>query len=649
MRIKFILFLLLFFCFTIFLNGQNNIDSLKNIIQKQTDTTLFNSLLKLGDLYYEKGQLDSSIKFYAIGENKTLTKKSEKFNCQFLIKLGTMNREKGIYNVSSQYLYKALTLSEKNNFVSLKAKCYNGIAIISAIQKDYEKAIETYNKSLKIYKETNNDRGLASIYNNLGLIYLDKKENSTALKYFFKALNINLQNSEDYQIATNSENIGLTYSNLENHDLGNIYFAKALKIWYMQGDYNSISINLGYIGNTLILQKKYQSAIDTLQKGLIYAKQANSQASIRDITSYFSKAYEGLNDFKNSLYYYKISKQLKDSLQNGEKLQEITEIQLNYDFNKIKLQDSIKHQVEVSLKEKQLSTEKNYNYIISSILLVILVLLFFVYKNYKEKNKAHNVIKQQKEIVESKQKEILDSISYAKKIQDALLFQANVLNKISPNNFVLFNPKDIVSGDFYWATLHNSNFYLAVCDSTGHGVPGAFMSLLNIGFLNEAIKEKEIVEPHSILNYVRDRLIDTISNDGQKDGFDGILICINQTTKKITYSASNNSPVLISDSNLIELPKDRMPVGKGENLVSFNLYNLPYKENDMLFLSTDGYADQFGGPNGKKFKKKQLNQLLLSNSKLPLEKQKEELHKNFKTWQGHLDQVDDICIIGLKL
>jgi len=626
-----------------------SVDSIRVKLSQQKDTTKLISLLKIGDIFYNSGQLDSAMVYLKDGLSKANNLKNFKFRGAFLIKLGLMEREKGVYNKASEYYYKALEIADKNSFVGQKASCYNGIAIISAIQKDFKKAVEYYNKSLDIYKATNNLSGLSSIYNNIGLLYLDQKNNSTGLKYFLKALDINKSLSNDFGIAVNSENIGLIYDQLNDFNLAFIYFGKALKIWYQRNDDNSISINQGYMGNSYIKQKKWQRAVDTLQKSLLFAKKANSLPAQRDNSYYLSTAYEGLNDTKNSLEYFKFAKQLGDSIQNNEKTKEITEIQLNYAFNKIKVQDSIKHQLEVQVKENQLKTEKNYKYIVSSVLFLILILLFFVFKNYKEKTKANSIITEQKNIVEKKQKEIVDSITYARRIQSALLAHKEFINQNINDHFVLFKPKDIVSGDFYWATKKGDNFYLAVCDSTGHGVPGAFMSLLNIGFLSEAISEKNILAPNDILNYVRERLISSVSKDGQQDGFDGILLCINQKTNAVSYAASHNSPIVISDSSIIQMGTDKMPVGKGVKETPFKLFEMNVKPKDTIYLYTDGYADQFGGINGKKFLLKKLNELIASISIEPLSKQKEILDKRFEDWRGNLEQVDDVLVIGIRI
>jgi serine phosphatase RsbU (regulator of sigma subunit) len=167
--------------------------------------------------------------------------------------------------------------------------------------------------------------------------------------------------------------------------------------------------------------------------------------------------------------------------------------------------------------------------------------------------------------------------------------------------------------------------------------------------VNEAIGEKNITQPNQVFNYVRKKLIENISREGQKDGFDGVLLCMNQDTKEITYAAANNKPVIISDNNLRELPSDRMPVGYGERKEEFNLHTVKLQKNDTLYLFTDGYADQFGGPKGKKFMYKKLHEFLINIAGQPFERQTEALNANFETWKGKLEQVDDVCVIGLRI
>lgn len=277
-----------------------------------------------------------------------------------------------------------------------------------------------------------------------------------------------------------------------------------------------------------------------------------------------------------------------------------------------------------------------------------ITIVFFIF--FKQDNlNFQKAILHQKEIIEEQQKEMVDSINYAKRIQYTFLAHEKLLQRNLPEHFILFKPKDIVSGDFYWATKKGYAFYMAVCDSTGHGVPGAFMCLVNMSFLNEAISERNITAPNEILNHVRKQLIENLG--GGNDGMDAILMKFENSGGglKVEYAAANNEPILIRDNKVTLLPKDKMPVGRGEKTDSFTLHTIDVKKGDTLYLLTDGMADQFGGPKGKKFKFKQLEETLLANHNLPIAEQRNVLEKVFNSWKGNLEQVDDILLMGIKI
>lgn len=272
-------------------------------------------------------------------------------------------------------------------------------------------------------------------------------------------------------------------------------------------------------------------------------------------------------------------------------------------------------------------------------------------------------ISHQKEEIEDKQKEILDSIIYARRIQRALLASDQLLKENLKDYFVFFQPKDVVSGDFYWASLlPNKQFALITADSTGHGVPGAIMSMLNISCLKEAVESEKLITPKDILNHARKKVIDTLANDGSqeggKDGMDCSLACFDFKAPSLHYAAANN-PIWIARKyetqeqdpvELIELPCDKMPVGKHDrDTVSFQQNTFELKSGDMVYTLTDGFADQFGGPKGKKFMYKKLKDLLIAISQLSSEEQFNKVKQAFEEWKGELEQVDDVSLIGIRI
>jgi len=229
----------------------------------------------------------------------------------------------------------------------------------------------------------------------------------------------------------------------------------------------------------------------------------------------------------------------------------------------------------------------------------------------------------------------------------------DLLNQHLHNYFILFKPKDVVSGDFYWAdTLPNGNFVLATADSTGHGVPGAIMSLLNITSLEKAVEH--LTNPAEILNHTRQTIIKRLKRDGSaeggKDGMDCSLIIFDIKNKQLHIAAANNPIWIVRGNELIEIKADKMPVGKHDrDQDSFTSHSIQINEGDIIYTLTDGFPDQFGGEKGKKFMSKNLKELLLANAHLPMQQQKELLNNTFNNWVGDLEQVDDVTLIGIKI
>lgn len=270
------------------------------------------------------------------------------------------------------------------------------------------------------------------------------------------------------------------------------------------------------------------------------------------------------------------------------------------------------------------------------------------------KERTQEVVKQ-KELIEEHQKEIVDSINYAQRIQRSMLSSNEMLDENLKDYFIFFQPKYIVSGDFYWAApLANNQFALVTADSTGHGVPGAIMSMLNISCLKEAVKGNKLTSPSEILNYTRTQIIEHLSNDGSleggKDGMDCSLISFDFANNKLTYAAANNPVWIVRGKELLEFAPDKMSVGKHDkDTISFTQHTIDLQKGDIVYTLTDGMPDQFGGQKGKKFMYRQLKELLVSIAVLSMPEQKEALKQSFDNWMGTLEQVDDVTLIGVKV
>ncbi|MCX7861960.1 MAG: SpoIIE family protein phosphatase [Bacteroidales bacterium] len=305
-----------------------------------------------------------------------------------------------------------------------------------------------------------------------------------------------------------------------------------------------------------------------------------------------------------------------------------------------------------------------YAYILYGLILISIV--YWYVRSRSKKLKAANEalrekqlsaleIARQKEELSIKNKNITDSINYAKRIQEALLPSEYLFRKLLPDSFILYKPRDIVSGDFYWVTEKESKIFVAAVDCTGHGVPGAFMSIIGYDLLKNITREQNIEDPAEILNLLNLGVSDTFSkqsyNDEIKDGMDMGLLVIDRINKQLQYAGAFNPLYIIRNKQLIEIKGNRFSIGKmeGNEHKKFDLHTLEYENNDMLYLFSDGYADQIGGPMQKKFKFRRFQHLLLSIHSLPLNKQKDFLNETFETWKGEMEQVDDILIIGIRL
>jgi phosphoserine phosphatase RsbU/P len=284
----------------------------------------------------------------------------------------------------------------------------------------------------------------------------------------------------------------------------------------------------------------------------------------------------------------------------------------------------------------------------------ITLLIYLGVRLFKEENNKYaEKIEEQNRALEEKNQEITDSINYARKIQGALIPSEEEFNSHFRESFVLFQPKDIVSGDFYWITRKDGHIFYATGDCTGHGVPGGFMTMLGISFLDEIINEKNIFEPAEILNLLRDRIIHTLKQTGgsgeSKDGMDIVICRYNPETLVLTYAGANNSLYVFSGQGLKEYPPDKQPCGFHHELRPFSQHSLKLTEGDCIYTFTDGLPDQFGGPKGKKYKYRQMEELALSIQSKSLRDQKKALQNSFEKWKGALEQIDDVCIIGVKI
>jgi serine phosphatase RsbU (regulator of sigma subunit) len=599
-------------------------------------------------------------------------------------------RGEGNYHKAIRYAEEALTEAENIKFNTGIADACNALAAIYDEQGQYPKSLAYYTRTIKIHELQNDDAGICRDYNNIGLVYEKLSNFKTALNYYGKALQIAEKLKKKPTLSAIYFNIGAVYTYTGEYHKSLVYYFKSLKIDNELNDEEAISDCYANIGINYTYLMQYDTALQYCLSGLKLKKKLNNPfgigVSYLNMSDVYNKqgkyvmaktyldsalnvsekigavdnlrlAYQGLADVSYALknyqdaYNYHVKfKQVTDSMFNTENSEALNQIKINYEVEKKDAEQAQQNALAASNKNRQ-------NIIIISVIIVlILVSVFslFLYKRFKITNQQKEIISEQKELVEEKQREISDSINYAKRIQTSFLANELEFKKYFADYFILFNPKDVVSGDFYWTASVDSKFYVAVADSTGHGIPGAFMSLLNISLLNEGVLSKNFTSTVDILNFVRRILILGLKPDetgqGGNDGMDCVLFSIDFKTMEMEFSGANNPLWIVREGVIIELKPDKMPVGRSpKEFVTFTSQKFQMQKGDLIYSFTDGYADQFGGPKGKKFKYKQLEEMLLNSHNYPLSVQKDTLHQTFINWKNSLEQVDDVTILGFKI
>ena len=520
----------------------------------------------------------------------------------------------GDYNTALDHISKSLSYHQKVNDRFETARCLLQLGFLYSWMNDNLTSIETYEEALQMSRELNNRAVEAACLMGLGHTYLQMKEWDKCGDNLFRSMGIRKQIGDMRGYAASMNAYLALCVETGKYSEGEGLAREGIELATGLGDKMGITRFAVDLGKIFAKQNKTEEAEKTLLDALAMGEKLNLKMVVPPANLTLSDIYQKKGDFEKALEHFKLFHKSNEELYNIDAALKTKSVQLT-------------GKIESAQKEAEINRLKNVE----------------LKKAYAE--------------IEEKNKDITDSINYAKRIQQALLSSDGMLKKNLNEYFVFYQPKDIVSGDFYWSVEKNGSFYLAICDSTGHGVPGAFMSLLNISFLNEAISEKNISHPNEVFNHVRKRLIESISNDGGQDGMDGILISLKSqvSSLKLEYAAANNAPLLVQNEKIIELDADKMPIGLGSKKDSFTHYTVPLPNGEgqggasVLYLYTDGYADQFGGEKGKKFKYKQLQEKLLAISDKPLDQQKKILEETFENWKGNNEQTDDVLIIGIKI
>ena len=590
-------------------------------------------------------------------------RKSIKIKTEINDRIGISNSYNGIascyyimgnYQQALLYYFKALKIAEETNAKFGISRSQLNIASVFISQNKFDASLNYMEKALKTKKEIEDYEGEGLIYINMAALYTVKKEYQKAIDCCLKAIHLSEKMTVREVVLTAYVNLANIYVEQQKIDEALVYFMKAYEGSMKTGaKITLVAVTTG-IGNCYEQKKDAAAAIQFYKKSMNMAEEINYKIGVRDACSNLSKLYEKQGDYKQALVYDKLLAAVKDTLLNEESLKQTSELNTRYETDK-KEKEILLLTKDQQLKDKTLKEQRLVRIGLIIGLGLFLILSFLLYNRYRFKQRANLILEKQKEVIHHKNTLITDSIDYAKTIQEAILPDDEKLQSVFQDYFILYKPKAIVSGDFYWVGKKEGSIICAVADCTGHGVPGAFMSLLGHNILENVIQRDIATDPGSILTELNKEIVLRFSKEkggeNVKHAMDIAIIRIDPATLQLQYAGAGNSVYLVRDHMLTEIKADKQSTGiisKDHKDVIYTNHKYDLKAGDMIYLFSDGFADQKGGPDNKKFYYQPFKDLLAKMSQLPVDEQKQQLDEALAAWMGEGEQIDDILIMGIR-
>lgn len=641
-----------------------------------------------GDLRVALGWYQQALKYY--DAKRDITSSTHIMNS-----IGVIYSRMGDYKKANDYFHDALSNYQKTGGETGIAQTLNNIGVVLKQQKQYRRSLEYFEKALLLNQKLNNRGEVARCYNNIGLIYKQLGQYNTALEYHQKSLKISQERNDKREIAYGWHYLGGVYEKHLEHNKAARYFKRSLALGQQLQNKQLISVNLLSLGQVSMHTKKQDTALIFAQDALILANKSGDKKTQKHAAGLLAKIYASLEDYKKAYKYQVIFKEKSDSLLNIKNIRAIVLKESQAKFAK-----------EKEKQTNEIARQRQSQYIYMLVIFGMLFLLLLIFRSLRVKRKANEKLKQKNEMINLKNYEIstqrdeilekntllskqrnelaaqktmmLESIHYAEELQQSVLPSYEVLLSAFRECFVLFKPRDIVSGDFYWIKKMTGRTFFAIADCTGHGIPGALMSMLAISSLNEVINPNIPSDTSTILDELRNKvkyvLHQVNSEVEHKDGLD-IAFCIVDHNKQVLHFSGAYSPLYLlrakpratfeingepateskkykytydKDVTLIEIKGDRQPVGVFIREQPFLSYSIALQPGDLFYSFTDGYIDQLGGDEGKKFVATNLKDLIVTHWHEPMAIQQSIFSQALVNWQGNNAQVDDILMMGIK-
>ncbi len=572
--------------------------------------------------------------------------------------LGVLNKNRGDYDKALGNYLKSVRLQEEHKFNDALPYTYNNIGTIYSLKSEYPKALEYFNKALLQFESINHQLRVIGTLNNIGNVYSEMGDQEKALENYLRSLTIYEELDDNSQAFVPFSNIGNIYFQKGEWDNAMAFYESALDLEKLNNDKNGMANALHNIGIVYKRTEKYDLAIEKFNEALGLVQETNNKRLIEIIYGSMAETYFTSGDLFLAYSFLQLRNNAKDELFSEESSRRIAELESSYEIEKKQSEiESLKVQSDL----QQLRIKNDKIVIISAVIVFLIVvgLSLVIFRELRTIKKtkllleAQNVeLEEQKLIIEQKNENITESIDYAKSVQKSLL-QFNVPENLENDFFVLFKPKDIVSGDFFWYSELNNKHIVAAVDCTGHGVAGAFMTVIGHSSLDQIINREQISKPSEILYQLDEYVSRSINQDNKitsNHGMDVALCSIDRENKKLQFSGANRPLYYFKNHELKTIKGTKCPIGDVETYeVQFEEHEIDLTSGDMFYLFSDGYADQFGGPDNKKFMVSNFKKLLNDIHTLELTAQRIVLKETLAKWQADIEQTDDILIIGFRV
>ncbi len=630
----------------------NNSEEISNKINYPTGQAI--SLHYIGKLYSRKSSFDTSEVYYkkAISKFEKINRPNSKI--ELMNDYAILYYYKGEYNRAIQISFKALANVKKVSDQKLISRVYNNLGNCYYFLNDFNNALKYYNKAFELETKIANKNSMANCLGNIGLINYELGNYEASLKNHTLSYDIQCEIKDTNEMAASLINIGLVYEKLNQPQKALIYAKESLKLRRLINDDRRIAISLIRVASLEAFLHNYSVAKNLYEEALQIAKANGSIQYILEANEGLSDVYEKIGDFKNALKFHQLYAIYKDSIYTENSAKEIAEAQEKYESEKKQKALEILKKDQI-INQIKLEKNKSYLYITLFIIISIVILLLLLYKQFKLKQKSNTILESQNLLITLQKKEITDSINYASIIQRAMLpLNAEFIN-LFPKNFILYLPKDIVSGDFYWCGQRGNKKIIVVADCTGHGVPGAMMSMVGNNILNQAFNDLKDLTPSELLHFLDKGISASLhqneSAQNTKNSMDLSICIIDEESNQLLYGGSMNPIYLIKNKQLEIFKTDKVPIGynyTNKNKV-FNTYTYNFQKGERIYLFTDGIPDQFGGEKGKKLMSKNFQQMLVQIQDYKIIEQHEKLNEFIQIWKRNYEQTDDMLLIGIEL